>query len=121
MSHRATIRLVGVTAAAALAVPGVVVPMAYAEGPAPAASHQLAPTPQSEGYPRQNSLVEPPADPDDASIKLGLTPYHAIAPKLNELQSMSQRVSAEVLGQTVTGREVYLVTLTAPESAAESK
>lgn len=121
MSNRAHLRLVGITAAAALAVPGAVVPMAYAEGPAPAAGVQLAPTPQSEGYPRQTTLVEPPADPADASIKLGLTPYHAIAPKLNELQQSSQRVSAEVLGQTVTGRELYLVTLTAPESAAESK
>ncbi|WP_256838400.1 M14 family zinc carboxypeptidase [Ornithinimicrobium faecis] len=121
MSNRARLRLVGISAAAALAVPGAVVPMAYAEGPAPAIDVQLAPTPQSEGYPRQNTLVEPPADPADASIKLGLTPYHAIAPKLNELQQTSQRVSAEVLGQTVTGRELYLVTLTAPESAAETR
>ncbi|WP_114907209.1 M14 family zinc carboxypeptidase [Ornithinimicrobium murale] len=121
MSNRAHLRLVGATAAAALAVPGLLLPTAYAEGPAPAIDVTLAPTPQSEGYPRQNELVEPPADPADASIKLGLTPYHAIAPKLNELQRSSQRVSAEVIGQTVTGRELYLVTLTAPESAAEAK
>ena len=120
MSHRAQ-HLVGATAATALAVTGVVVPVAYAEGPAAAVNIQSATIPQSEGYPRQNTLVEPPVDEGDASIKLGLTPYHAIAPKLNALQTASQRVSAEVIGQTVTGREIYLVTLTAPESAAEAK
>ncbi len=73
------------------------------------------------GYPRQTLLTEPPADPADAAIKLGLTPYHEIAPRLNALQAGSDRVSVEVIGQTVTGREVYFVTLTAPETSAQAR
>lgn len=81
------------------------------------------PAPQSgavAGYPRQTQLVEPPADPADAAIKLGLTPYHELAPRLNALQAASDRVSVEVIGHTVTGRELYLVTLTAPETPAQA-
>ncbi|WP_109473307.1 M14 family zinc carboxypeptidase [Ornithinimicrobium cavernae] len=121
MSSRVPTRLLGATAVAALAVSGAALPATSFAEAAPAIDVTLAPTPDSEGYPRQNLLVEPPVDESDASIKLGLTPYHAIAPKLNQLQRTSQRVSAEVIGQTVTGRELYLVTLTAPESAAEAK
>ena len=40
-----------------------------------------------------------PENPADKSIKLGLIPYHGIAPKLNALQAASDRVSAEVVGQ----------------------
>lgn len=75
---------------------------------------------QHPGYPRHQQLPVPPEDPADAAIKLGLTPYHEIAPRLNALQLTSNRVSAEVIGSTVTGRQLYLVTLTAPETPAES-
>ncbi|GAA4154305.1 M14 family zinc carboxypeptidase [Actinomadura keratinilytica] len=75
---------------------------------------------RTEGYPRQTKLPEPPVNPDDKSIKLGLTPYHAIAPKLNALQKASDRVSVEVIGRTHQGRDMYLVTVTAPESRAEA-
>ncbi|GAA1137604.1 M14 family zinc carboxypeptidase [Ornithinicoccus hortensis] len=75
---------------------------------------------EQQGYPRQVQLPVQPEDPQDAAIKLGLTPYHAIAPKLNDLQLTSNRVSAEVIGSTVTGRQLYLVTLTAPETPAET-
>lgn len=74
-----------------------------------------------QGYPRRTALTEPPADPADASRRLGLTPYHALAPSLNRLQQSSDRVSVEVAGRTVTGRELYLVTLTAPETPAEAQ
>src|SRR5690606_25724103 len=57
-----------------------------------------------QGYPRRTALTEPPADPADASRRLGLTPYHALAPSLNRLQQSSDRVSVEVAGRTVTGR-----------------
>jgi hypothetical protein len=73
-----------------------------------------------KGYPRQNSLPVRPVNPDDRSIKLGLVPYHAIAPKLNALQEASDRVSAEIAGQSAGGRDLYLVTVTAPESPAEA-
>ncbi|MET0415062.1 MAG: M14 family zinc carboxypeptidase, partial [Actinoplanes sp.] len=77
-------------------------------------------TPKRQGYPRQNTLPVHPENPADKAIKLGLIPYHAIAPKLNALQAASRRVSAEVVGKSALGRELYLVTLTAPESAAEA-
>ncbi|WP_233358762.1 M14 family zinc carboxypeptidase [Thermomonospora amylolytica] len=73
------------------------------------------------GYPRRTTLAEPPENPSDASIRLGLTPYHAIAPKLNELQRRSDRVSVEVIGRSHQGRELYLVTVTAPESGAQAR
>jgi len=74
-----------------------------------------------QGYPRQNRLRVPAEDPTDKSIKLGLTPYHGIAPVLNDLQARSNRVSAEVIGRSALGRELYLVTLTAPERPAETR
>ena len=73
-----------------------------------------------KGYPRQNTLPVYPANPEDRSIKLGLLPYHEIAPDLNALQKASDRVSAEVIGKSAGGRDLYLVTVTAPESAAET-
>ncbi|PXY28386.1 peptidase M28 [Prauserella muralis] len=74
-----------------------------------------------EGYPRQTRLRVFPEDPGDKAIKLGLLPYHALAPKLNALQQRSDRVSAEVIGQTTQGRDLYLVTVTAPESPAQAR
>ncbi|MEU4619305.1 M14 family zinc carboxypeptidase [Actinoplanes sp. NPDC023801] len=72
------------------------------------------------GYPRQNVLPVQPENPDDRSIKLGLVPYHSIAPKLNALQKSSNRVSAEIAGKSAGGRDLYLVTVTAPESPWEA-
>jgi hypothetical protein len=72
-------------------------------------------------FPRQTVLEEPPADPSDAAIKLGLVPYHEIAPALNDLQQASDRVSAEVIAETARGRDVYLVTVTSPESPGEAR
>ncbi|MBP2331184.1 hypothetical protein JOF56_011569 [Kibdelosporangium banguiense] len=74
-----------------------------------------------EGYPRTTRLRVYPEDPADKSIKLGLTPYHAIAPRLNALQAKSNRISVEVVGQSGLGRDLYLVTLTAPERASETR
>ena len=73
------------------------------------------------GYPRQNVLRVYPENPADRSIKLGLVPYHGIAPKLNALQQASDRVSAEVIGHSALGRDLYLVTVTAPETAAQAR
>ncbi|MFF5083720.1 M14 family zinc carboxypeptidase [Actinoplanes sp. NPDC000266] len=76
--------------------------------------------PGRQGYPRQHELRVYPANPEDRSIKLGLIPYHGIAPRLNALQQASNRVSAEVVGHSALDRDLYLVTVTAPESAAEA-
>jgi hypothetical protein len=55
---------------------------------------------RDRGYPRQTQLPVPAENPGDASIKLGLVPYHGIAPQLNSLQKRSNRVSAEIIGRT---------------------
>ncbi|MGX7826478.1 M14 family zinc carboxypeptidase [Actinokineospora sp. 24-640] len=73
-----------------------------------------------QGYPRRTDLRVYPENPADESIRLGLVPYHAIAPRLNHLQDLGERVSVEVVGESVAGRDLYLVTVTAPESAAEA-
>lgn len=75
----------------------------------------------TRGYPRHNKLPIPPENPNDASIKLGLIPHHAIAARLNDLQARSDRVSAEIIGRSAGGRDLYLVTVTAPETAAQAR
>lgn len=98
---------------------------------------QAAPTPPSpSALPITtpiSSLVAPPASypsqlelplvaelPSDASIARGAVPYHAIAPKLNALQAQSDRISVQVVGQSVQGRDIHLVTITAPETAEQT-
>ncbi|CAM5398217.1 Peptidase M14 carboxypeptidase A domain-containing protein OS=Streptomyces aurantiogriseus OX=66870 GN=GCM10010251_52440 PE=3 SV=1 [Streptomyces aurantiogriseus] len=73
------------------------------------------------GYPRQQVLAPDPENPADKSLKLGLTPYHAIAPKLNALQALGNRVSVEVTGRSAGGHRLYLVTVTAPETARQTR
>ncbi|MFI6096745.1 M14 family zinc carboxypeptidase [Lentzea sp. NPDC051213] len=74
-----------------------------------------------QGYPRRTKLRTYPENPADKAIKLGLAPYHSLAPKLNALQQKSNRISVEVAGQSGLGRDLYLVTLTAPESPLETR
>jgi hypothetical protein len=85
------------------------------------ADHTRFPWDKARAYPRQVKLPVSVQNPSDSSIKLGLTPYHAIAPKLNELQRLSDRISVEVIGRSHQGRDLYLVTVTEPESAATAK
>ncbi|MFI6283252.1 M14 family zinc carboxypeptidase [Streptomyces sp. NPDC051018] len=73
------------------------------------------------GYPRRTVLDAPAVNPADKSIKLGLAPYHSIAPRLNELQRLGDRVSVEVAGKSAGGHDLYLVTVTAPESSREAR
>ncbi|MCL8013353.1 M14 family zinc carboxypeptidase [Streptomyces sp. AS02] len=75
----------------------------------------------SRGYPRRQVLTPDPENPADKSIKLGLTPYHAVAPKLNALQALGDRVSVEVAGRSAGGHRLYLVTVTGPESARQAR
>ncbi|MGN9908668.1 M14 family zinc carboxypeptidase [Phytohabitans sp. LJ34] len=76
---------------------------------------------KTAGYPRQTRLRVYPVDPTDRAVKLGLVPYHGIAPLLNDLQARSDRVSVEVVGQSTLGRDLYLVTVTAPEHASQTR
>ncbi|MHA5051287.1 M14 family zinc carboxypeptidase [Streptomyces sp. SD15] len=75
----------------------------------------------ARGYPREQVLTPDPEDPADKSIKLGLTPYHAIAPKLNALQQLGDRVSVEIAGRSAGGHRLFLVTVTAPESTGQTR
>ncbi len=113
-----------VTACLAVAV-GLIVSMlggpALAVTPtSPASFASAAPAREatSDGtYPRATVLEEPAADDNDAAGVVGLTPFHQLAPLLNEAQATSDRVSVDVVGQSAAGRDLYLVTVTAPESS----
>jgi len=71
-------------------------------------------------YPSQPLLPTVPDDPTDASIARGVTPYDEIAPFLNSLMAKSDRISAQVVGQSTLGRDIHLVTLTAKETKAQT-
>lgn len=75
----------------------------------------------TRGYPRRQVLSPDPVNPGDKSLKLGLVPYHGIAPKLNALQRLGDRVSVEVAGRSAGGHRLYLVTVTAPETTREAR
>ncbi|MDN3020472.1 M14 family zinc carboxypeptidase [Streptomyces sp. S.PB5] len=98
-----------------------------AEAPASAAKRALAESRGSafdgtvRGYPREQVLSPDPVNPADKSIRLGLAPYHAIAPKLNAIQALGDRVSVEIAGQSAGGHRLYLVTVTAPETAGQAR
>ncbi|WP_019060325.1 M14 family zinc carboxypeptidase [Streptomyces prunicolor] len=95
-----------------------------ARAPAAAARRALTATvPRADprlGYPRRQVLSPDPANPADTSLKLGLTPYDALAPRLNALQRLGDRVSVEVAGVSAGGHRLYLVTVTAPETADQA-
>ncbi|NHC44262.1 M14 family zinc carboxypeptidase [Motilibacter aurantiacus] len=74
-----------------------------------------------QAYPRENVLPVWPVDADDASIAIGVVPYHEIAPRLNALQAAGDRVSAGVVGKSSSGYDIYAVTVTWPETAAEAR
>ncbi|MFD5077691.1 M14 family zinc carboxypeptidase [Streptomyces sp. NPDC058371] len=109
-----------------LAREGSATPDRAAKTPASAAARALAApvttlADDNRGYPREQVLDADPVNPADKSIKLGLTPYHGIAPKLNSLQKLGNRVSVEIAGRSAGGHRLYLVTVTAPESARQAR
>lgn len=57
-----------------------------------------------------------PIPPTEVNVDLpgNLTPYHEVAPRLNDLAERSNRLQVEVMGQSAGGRDLYLATLTAP-------
>ena len=73
------------------------------------------------GYPRQTRLPEPAVEAGDAALRPGLTAYHDVTRRLNAVMSLSDRVSAEVIGTSAGGRDIVLVTLTAPETPAQAR
>lgn len=79
-----------------------------------------APLRMPTSYPFQPMLtVFPEADPDAADSG-NMVRYDDIAPTLNTLMAQSDRVSTQVVGQSTQGRDLYLVTVTAPENRRET-
>ncbi|BCJ57920.1 M14 family metallopeptidase [Micromonospora endophytica] len=81
---------------------------------------QPAPTAKLPGKPRNDVIADAPVELTDASIAYNLIPYHDIPPALRDLQR-SDRISVEVIGQSVLGRDLHLVLATAPMSDAQWK
>ncbi len=71
-------------------------------------------------YPYQPNLKVYRDNADDAAHSAELIGHPEIAPKLLDLMEESDRVSAQVVGQSTEGRDLYLVTVTAPESEDET-
>ena len=79
-----------------------------------------APSAKLPGKPRNDVIKDVPVELTDASIPLNLIPYHGIPAALRALQQ-SNRISVEVIGQSVLGRDLHLVLATSPMSDAEWK
>ncbi|HEX5540432.1 MAG TPA: M14 family metallopeptidase [Micromonospora sp.] len=79
---------------------------------------QPAPSEKLPGKPRNDAIADVPVNPDDASIPLNLIPYHGIPATLRALQR-SGRISVEIIGQSVLGRDLHLVVATSPMTDAE--
>jgi hypothetical protein len=110
-----------VLVAAALIVPTLVATPAFADPStstvtADATAPRILPT----SYPYQQQLDVFAQNPNDASIGRGALPYADIAPKLNEWAEQSDYISTQAVGKSANGWDLYLVTLTAPETAEET-
>lgn len=122
MSLHRTFAGVSVTAVvAATLVAGSAPAVALAGAPAlpivtPVSSLVEPPT----SYPHQPELEVVPDDPTDASINRGVIPYDEIAPKLNELMDVSDRISVQVVGESALGRDIHLVTITEKENRGQT-
>ncbi|MTV27453.1 PKD domain-containing protein [Nitriliruptoraceae bacterium ZYF776] len=68
------------------------------------------------GKPRNDIIRNVPVNPSDASIPLNLIPYHDFPQHLRDLQG-SDRVSVEIIGQSVQGRDLHLVVITDMDDA----
>ncbi|KHL18850.1 zinc carboxypeptidase [Mumia flava] len=79
------------------------------------------PLPMPSSYPYQPQLTVFPETEPDAADTGNLVGYDQIAPMLNDLMAGSDRVSTQVVGQSTQGRDLYLVTLTAPERRHETR
>ncbi|MEE3128155.1 MAG: M14 family metallopeptidase [Actinomycetota bacterium] len=78
------------------------------------------PLPMPASYPVQPALTTYPDEPDDATDAAALWSYDELAPQLTEWMAASDLVSTQVVGQSVQGRDLYLVTLTAPETEEQT-
>ncbi|MEE8603120.1 cell wall-binding repeat-containing protein [Euzebya tangerina] len=130
-------RLLGVVLLVGLLLPGIAVAQQPDEGPdsdrlnpelqAGVRADDIPDVPQRDATaPASSEFAQPvaafagegcplslyPEDPADAAAALGITPYHELAPRLCEAAGASARISLEVGGTSVEGREVPVVTIT---------
>jgi hypothetical protein len=71
-------------------------------------------------YPYQPELKIYRPNANDAATAANLISHAEIAPRLLDLMEASDRVSTQVVGQSSEGRDLYLVTVTLPETAEET-
>ena len=71
-------------------------------------------------YPFQPKLRVYPDRPDAADAG-DLLAHHDLAPLLNEWMASSDRISTQVVGRSTEGRDLYLVTITAPETKKQTR
>lgn len=78
--------------------------------------------PESYPYQPRLTIYDEPADDavDLPAVGGELLGYDDLAPMLNELMRKSDRVSTQVVGRSTAGRDLYLVTVTAPENAEQT-
>ncbi|QBR91906.1 M14 family zinc carboxypeptidase [Nocardioides euryhalodurans] len=72
-------------------------------------------------YPYQPDLRIYPPNVPDASDSGNLLSHDDLAPQLMEWMAQSDRISTQVVGQSTQDRDLYLVTITAPEDRRETK
>jgi hypothetical protein len=89
-----------------------------ADAPGQLAKEDPAAPARLPAQPRNDVLEDVPVDPNDASIAFNLIPYHEFAPRLRDLQA-SERISVEIIGQSVRGLDLHLAVATSPMSDAE--
>jgi hypothetical protein len=91
-------------------------------GPAPYQGQgrfrQAEPAERLPAQPRNDVIEDVPVDPNDASIPLNLIPYHDFAGILRDLQE-SDRISVEIIGESVQGRDIHLIVATSAMTDAE--
>ncbi len=87
---------------------------------AAAAPSVVDPIEMPSSYPSQPALRYYRDNPDDPSTSAGLLAHPDLAPLLTEWMQRSDRISTQVIGQSELGRDLYLVTVTAPERAEDT-
>jgi len=76
--------------------------------------------PMPSSYPVQPKLKVYPDVPTDAAEPAELIAYDDIAPRLQSIMRSSDRVSTQIVGESTQGRQLYLVTVTAPEDEEQT-
>ncbi|WP_200330859.1 M14 family zinc carboxypeptidase [Leucobacter sp. L43] len=123
VTKRSSTAMIGAGAlVAALFVGGIPTAATAAPGDAPTPiTYEISDRVQGPAsYPVQSPLPEAPDDANDRSIARGAVPYAEVARTVNRLMTESDRVSAQVVGSSVQGRDIQLVTLTSPETAEQT-